>query len=52
MENGGNVKVELIVDIPTDKIQQTKQDFEDTGYKVKIFQQRSGDWALAAAKNG
>lgn len=51
MGNGGNVEVELIVDIPTDKLQQTKQDFEKDGYKVKVVQQRSGQWALAAAKN-
>ena len=50
MENGGNVEVELLINIPPSRIQRTKEDFEDDGYKVKVVQEDSGRWALAAAK--
>lgn len=45
-----DTSLELLVDIPTSNIQQTKKDFEDDNYEVKVAQQGSGLWSLAATK--
>ncbi len=49
MANGA-VTVELIVDIPADRLEAVKQDFKDEGFTVETQQQGSGLWSVAAAK--
>lgn len=44
------VQVEILVDIPNDKIEQKKQEFKEVGFEVVVQQQASGLWSLAAAK--
>jgi len=48
--SNGNVDLNLIVDVPADQVEQTKQDFESEGYSVVVKQQASGLFSVAAAK--
>ena len=44
-------KLKLLVDVPSNKVDQVVQDFKDEGYaEVKKQQQASGHWSVAAAK--
>lgn len=45
-----NLKLELIVDVPTGDVAQTREDFESEGFRVEVKQQASGKFSIAAAK--
>ena len=50
MADDGSVKVELLVDIPNDRIKDIVDQFKELGFTVETAQQASGLWSLAAAK--
>ena len=47
----GDLIIEMVVDVPRDEIEKTREDFESQEFTVKVEQQNSGLFAVAAAKS-